>query len=77
MADCTRGLRCADCDAGLQVKALFRRAKARQMLGDAAGHVADLRRAQAVEPHNSTVSRELLQAAAATGQRQQEGNAAP
>ena len=62
VADCTRGMQCEDCDDGLRVKALYRRGKARLLLGDAAGFKSDLRRALEVEPHNSTIAAELRQA---------------
>ena len=59
VADCSRALMCGDCDAGLKVKALYRRGKARQHLGDSQGFASDLRSALEIEPHNSTIRQEL------------------
>jgi len=59
VADCTRGLQCADCDQALTVKALYRRGKAQQQLGDLERYKADLRHALSLEPHNSTIASEL------------------
>ena len=57
-ADCDGVLRAGRADA-LSVKALFRRAKAHEGLGDADAAEADLRRVVELEPHNAAAKEEL------------------